>query len=1138
VSNTSTTCADTTNSVTVAAGDKLDIEASPSGTPTAGHVHYTTKYVSNTATHSSLMGGHGALGSTTTYISLHGDDSAGTEFAQETVFPTSGTLKNLYVQVLTAPGTGNSRTFTVRKNSVSTALACTISGTETRCSDLVNTVTIAAGDTGALQMTVSGTPTSSNVLNGVVFAAATAGDFITAMSSREATNTAATNYYFVSAANSTQHATEGERDQLGQAMTLKAIYAEMDVAPDNGPGVDSYQFTLRKNGADTALSCTISDTNTTCNASVDVTIAAGDLLALELTPSNAPAQSAAFHVSFLGNTLPPAKFPTVVGTSSSETACDCAPTITLPAGIQSGDLIIAFLAKDSFTGGTATATWPSPWVELVDQTAGTAATLHVAYLIASGGETTVLPTMSVNERSKHLAIRIAAGSWHGTTPPEVATAVAGVSANPNSGSLTPSWGSGRTLWITTFGIDAPEGTFPVTGWPTNYADNNLSNGPVPPGATSAAGVALATRNLAAATEDPGAFTTTGSDDWVASTVAVRPADASTFTITDTIAKVMSADSAATVTSTSFNVNADDLILIFVNSDTTGDIDQTVTLSDNQTPDLAWALIADRDAAEGTALGGYVGAWWAQPSSAITGLTVTATRTITETVFAIKPYVVTGHDTKMPIGAKWEGESTTNNWSPTTYSSTVNNSRAFGAATDYTDQGLPASTDIADAGKGPGAPLSNLSWLTLYKDSDTTPSGTAVTVNFDAAGALAPDWTAIAFEVRRRTGTNYRHVGPVANFAWSSTWTAVTGCSLTLTPGSTSENWVVIATGQVRSSSTADPQAAHVRMRVQSTVEAEAGVQNNPANGAAGFFMMDRITGTTASQTIDVQAQDPFADGSTTTVEQCSITAFRVPSGADFRWSEVNNDTASANCPDTPNTDILQHQFTPSAAGDYLFITSHVAYEFPGGVNILSWVIYPSGARAPLFDTQDAWGSTRDARQSYVSMRKETLAASQQTLKITCDGSTGGSTIQWAKVASFRTDAFAASYHDEDVAELTGVVSSAWATRSTVTQAAPAASSEFLVLGTISGCDVSATPGPQAGMRFREDSAIQGDSVWGIDATCNNSGFHNTFQWVEPYTTASARTWDNQYQSTDNATEARFAESAIHVLRFFPSECYG
>ena len=71
------------------------------------------------------------------------------------------------------------------------------------------------------------------------------------------------------------------------------------------------------------------------------------------------------------------------------------------------------------------------------------------------------------------------------------------------------------------------------------------------------------------------------------------------------------------------------------------------------------------------------------------------------------------------------------------------------------------------------------------------------------------------------------------------------------------------------------------------------------------------------------------------------------------------------------------------------------------------------------------------------------------------------------------------------------------------------------------------------MRFREDSTVQGDSVTAILKDCGSGGGgqHNSFQWVEPYTTASAKTWDNQYVSTDGVSEARFAESAIHVLQF-------
>jgi hypothetical protein len=212
-----------------------------------------------------------------------------------------------------------------------------------------------------------------------------------------------------------------------------------------------------------------------------------------------------------------AAFPTVVGNaSSSETSDTTSHVVTLPASIAAGDLIIAFVGLDECP---ATATWPSPWVEIVDVCASSTPASFIAYLIASGGETTVTVTSSAAERSEHLSIRISAATWHGVTGPQVTT-VTGNSANPNSPSLTPSWGAEDTLWITTFAVDDPATVFPVVAFPTNYGSNNLSNGT---GDNSTAGVALATRNLNAATEDPGAFTIQSADDWVASTIAVRPA---------------------------------------------------------------------------------------------------------------------------------------------------------------------------------------------------------------------------------------------------------------------------------------------------------------------------------------------------------------------------------------------------------------------------------------------------------------------------------------------------------------------------------------------------------------------------------------------------------------------------------------
>ena len=58
-----------------------------------------------------------------------------------------------------------------------------------------------------------------------------------------------------------------------------------------------------------------------------------------------------------------AQFPTVAGTKTSEETSNTNEfTVLLPAGIVSGDLIIAFAAKDKDN----TATWPSPWAKIVE----------------------------------------------------------------------------------------------------------------------------------------------------------------------------------------------------------------------------------------------------------------------------------------------------------------------------------------------------------------------------------------------------------------------------------------------------------------------------------------------------------------------------------------------------------------------------------------------------------------------------------------------------------------------------------------------------------------------------------------------------------------------------------------------------
>lgn len=214
-------------------------------------------------------------------------------------------------------------------------------------------------------------------------------------------------------------------------------------------------------------------------------------------------------------------FPTATTATSQQSTNSATRTVTLPVGVAAGDLVIALIAGD----GTTTFTWPSPWVEIKDE-AGSGFVFTAAYLIASGGETSVAVTASAVERSNHIALRIT--GWHGTTPPEIAAAATGSSTTPNPPSLTPSWGAADTLWIAIAAADDSATPFPITAWPANYTTNQIANAT----ATSAADVALATRGLNAAAEDPGTFTMTGTETWNAYTIAVRPAAETAISGTD------------------------------------------------------------------------------------------------------------------------------------------------------------------------------------------------------------------------------------------------------------------------------------------------------------------------------------------------------------------------------------------------------------------------------------------------------------------------------------------------------------------------------------------------------------------------------------------------------------------------------
>lgn len=220
-------------------------------------------------------------------------------------------------------------------------------------------------------------------------------------------------------------------------------------------------------------------------------------------------------------------------TSGSVTSNSNSWTLTYPANIAVGDLLVSFVATD---GGSTSQTYPSGWTSdfSVDgiHSDGTA-TLGIQWKVADGTESgTFSLSLGGSEQGVWRIIRIPASTWWGTSSTGVSP---GGATNANSGSdnapdppsTNPSsWDVEDTLWIAVAGSDHGNTTY--TGFPTGFFQEDLSTSgghAQESGGANGAGMGVAYLQSAAASVDPSAFTTDASEGWSAGTIAVRPAAA-------------------------------------------------------------------------------------------------------------------------------------------------------------------------------------------------------------------------------------------------------------------------------------------------------------------------------------------------------------------------------------------------------------------------------------------------------------------------------------------------------------------------------------------------------------------------------------------------------------------------------------
>lgn len=194
------------------------------------------------------------------------------------------TVSEMTVYLDTAPGSGKSRTYTLRVNGADTAASITISDTNTTGS-WTGSVAIAENDLVSMGTTPSGTPTAPGNQYITMQWNTTGQKYLVLGSNSSTAATGGVRYatLFGGAGWVTSSTTNDLPAAIGGTIT-KARYT-LDDTPGAGT---SYAVTLRINDTTDALSASIADTATAAGTTGSQAITAGDNLTVKVTPSGTP----------------------------------------------------------------------------------------------------------------------------------------------------------------------------------------------------------------------------------------------------------------------------------------------------------------------------------------------------------------------------------------------------------------------------------------------------------------------------------------------------------------------------------------------------------------------------------------------------------------------------------------------------------------------------------------------------------------------------------------------------------------------------------------------------------------------------------------------------------------------------------
>jgi hypothetical protein len=192
--------------------------------------------------------------------------------------------------------------------------------------------------------------------------------------------------------------------------------------------------------------------------------------------------------------------------------------LNLPAGASAGERIL-FAVGFATDPGTVTPPTGMTVERLLNQPSGGTAHLYSMIYEKQGSETTCTLTTSVAAKSATCSVYVTGDST--SIDAEISTGAVGVNGPPNPDLMTPTGGSKDYLFIA---IGTMGGETAMTAAPTNYTNFQEADTGTAGAITVNERTGIGTRQLTAASDDPGVFT--GGDatqEWVGMTAAFHPA---------------------------------------------------------------------------------------------------------------------------------------------------------------------------------------------------------------------------------------------------------------------------------------------------------------------------------------------------------------------------------------------------------------------------------------------------------------------------------------------------------------------------------------------------------------------------------------------------------------------------------------